>query len=192
MRMMQVYKHIRSLLGGTNITYNLVGGDYGLATVLIHQIDFLMYLTGCDEFTLDTSNLDKAIIPAKRQGYSELTGTAVAHFENGSVGTFTCYGATGLPSFATITNDRERLCLDNLHGDIWRYATGKKEWVLDSYGIPFQSQLTTELANELFASGSCALPNYETSAKAHHIMMERLLAFLRENAGYKDDELPFT
>jgi predicted dehydrogenase len=192
MRMMPVYKRLKELFGNTKIAYNLVGGDYGLATTLIHQLDFLMFLTECDDFAIDTSLLDEKLIPAKRAGYSELTGTIAARFSNGSVGTLTCYESADLNSLATVANESRRVVLDNLRGDIWSFHHDEKTWSVESYGIPYQSALTTVLADELFGSGTCELPSYEVSAKAHRTMIEALLRFIRKATGAEHDEIPFT
>jgi hypothetical protein len=192
MRMMPVYGRLREMFGEARVSYRLSGGDYGLATTLIHQLDFLMFLTGRDDFALDTSGLDRALAASKRPGYAELTGTVAARFGDGSRGVFTRCGQDGLPSLVTIESASERVLLDNLRGDLRRMDAETGEWSTEHFGIPLQSRLTTALADGLFSDGACALPPYGVSAGAHRVMMEALARFLREDVGYDKEDLPFT
>ena len=73
MRMMPFYKNLKKEFGNQNITYVLHGNQSGMATDMIHHLDYVAYLTGSKDFLLDTHLLDKKTKKSKRKGYLEIT-----------------------------------------------------------------------------------------------------------------------
>ena len=177
MRMIPFYKEFRKELDRQKITYILHGNQSGLATDLIHHLDYIAYLTGSKEFSLNTGLLDKKIKDSKRKGYLEITGTLTAEFKNGSLGLFRCDDKGSTPKIIEILSQRKRYII--------KENEGKAQ-------IPYQSQLTTTLVENLLTTGKCELPTYKESAKYHLMALEPLLKFLNKILKRKYNYYPFT
>ena len=177
MRMMPFYQGFKKEFGGQNIIYILHGNQSGLATDLIHHLDYIAYLTGSKEFSLDTHLLDKKTKGSKRKGYLEITGTLLAEFKNGSFGLFRCDNKGSSPKTIEIINQEKRY--------LFKEGEGEAQ-------VPYQSQLTTTLVESLLTTGMCELPAYEESAEYHLLALEPLLKFLNKISKKKYDHYPFT
>ena len=171
MRMMPFYKNLKKEFSNQNITYVLHGNQSGLATDLIHHLDYMAYLTGSKEFSLDTHLLDKKIKKSKRKGYLEITGTMLAEFKNGSLGIFRCDAKESSLKTIEIINSRRRYLFKEDEGEAQ---------------VPYQSQLTTMLVEDLIETGKCELPAYEESTKLHLQMLEPIRKY------FKFNNYPFT
>ena len=180
MRVMPPYERIRESLGGGPIHYRVTGSQYGLVTNAIHYLDHVVHLTGCEEFVVDTSGLDKAPIASKRPGFLELTGTLLARFADGSRCEVTSLAGGTLPVVVEISNDRHRFIVRESEGKLWQSSQDSKwAWEEREAAIPFQSQMTTGVVRELIATGKCSLTPYAVSARTHLSLLEPLLAFVR-------------
>lgn len=175
MRMIPFYKKLKKEFGNQNITYILHGNQSGLASDLIHHLDYVAYLTGSKDFVLDTSHLDKKTKPSKRKRYLEITGTLTAKFANGSLGLFRCDDKGSTPKTIGILSQNKTFFF--------------KE---SEMPIPYQNQLTTILIEDLLETGKCELPTYKESAKYHLLALEPLLKFLNKISNKKYGFYPFT
>lgn len=192
MRVMPVYEKIRHAIAATPISYRVTGSQFGLVTNAIHYIDHAVHLTGCEEFEIDTSGLDRTPIPSKRPGFLELNGTLVARFADGSRCEITCYPSGSAPVVVEIFNEKNRDVVRESEGKLWHSGEDSKwVWAEQSAPIPYQSQITTAVVESLLTSGSCGLPPYATSARIHLRLLDPLLELVRshspETTGY-----PFT
>lgn len=193
MRMMVPYRAIKNSFTGKQIYYTISGSLFGLITNAIHYIDHMVYLTGSTDFKVVTDFLDSRIIPSKRKGFLELTGTLLVQFKNGSEGAFTCYRSGDAPVVVQIYSKDARYLGKESEGKAW-FAESKRSWKWREIDapIPFQSQMTTELVESILEIGKCLLPAYEESAKIHLKLLEPLRLFLNKHSGKKYDHYPFT
>lgn len=192
MRMMPFYQNIKSEITDKKIFYHVSGSQFGLVTNAIHYIDHMAYLTDCDEYSLDTSLLDIAPISSKRKGFLELNGTLSVKFSNGSHGIFTCYPTGSTPIQVQIINSDFRAISKENEGKVW-VASKKSDWTWREveFKIPFQSQMTTSVVEELLNSGRCSLAPYAESAKIHLQLLNPLLHFVNKS-GLEYELYPFT
>lgn len=192
MRVMPVYEQIRRSISATPISYRVTGSQFGLVTNAIHYIDHASHLSGCEEFEIDTSGLDRMPIPSKRSGFLELNGTLVAYFSDGTRCEITCYQAGSAPVVVEIFNEKNRFVVRESEGKLWRAGEDSKwTWAEQDSPIPYQSQITTGVVESLLKSGDCGLTPYATSAQIHLRLLDPLLELVQlqspETTGY-----PFT
>ena len=192
MRVMPVYEQIRHTIAATPISYRVTGSQFGLVTNAIHYIDHAVHLSGCEEFEIDTSGLDRTPIPSKRPGFLELNGTLVARFADGSRCEITCYPSGSAPVVVEIFNEKNRYVVRESEGKLWHAGENSKwAWAEQAAPIPYQSQITTEVVESLLKSGDCGLTPYVMSARIHLRLLDPLLELVRsqspETTGY-----PFT
>lgn len=192
MRMMPFYNSLKKEFGNNPIQYIVSGSRYGLITNSIHYIDHISFLTNCYDFEVETNFLDKKLIKSKRKGFLEINGTLNIHFKNGSNAALICYPDGDLPIQVEIFNNYCRLISRESEGRAWISESRENwKWKDVENRIPFQSDMTTNLVEEIITKGSCVLTNYKDSSKAHLILLESLLKFLNKNS-MDFDYFPFT
>jgi len=192
MRVMPTYEQIRSTLSESPISYRVSGSQFGLVTNAIHYLDHAAHLSGCEDFELDTSSLDRNPIESKRAGFLELNGTLAARFADGSRCEVTCYGSGSAPVLVEIFNEKDRYLVRESEGKLW-HSSEKSQWAWLEHAapIPFQSQITTGVVESLLSTGACGLTPYATSTRVHLSLLDPLLEFVRSNS-HETTEYPFT
>lgn len=167
MRMMPFYAGLKNEFDDKKITYLLYGNQSGLATDLIHHVDFIYFLIGSSDLKTDTWLLDKKLKDSKRKGYSETTGSLSVFFENGSQLIVRCDDKDQSPKIIEIFDEEKRYTIFESQGKALVSRT--PDWKLEElkFDLPYQSQLTTTLVRDLFSRGKCDLPTYKESAKLH-------------------------
>lgn len=176
MRVMPVYEQIRAINGTTQISYRVTGGQFGLVTNAIHYIDHAVHLSGCEDFEIDTSGLERPPILSKRSGFLEFNGTLTARFADGSCCEVTCYGSGAAPVVVEIFNKTNRFINRESEGKLWHAGEDSKwAWTEQVAPIPYQSQMTAGIVESLLASENCGLTPYATSAGIHLRLLDPLL-----------------
>lgn len=191
MRTMPFYKRLKGKFEGP-IQMIVSGSQYGLITNVIHFIDYLAYLTNIYEFEVSTLGLDKKIIKSKRPGFLELNGTLNIALKDGSFGSFTCYSSGDAPfiieinskNYHVISKESERKAYISSRKDKWNWEEVKSD-------IPYQSEMTNSVAEDIFKKGGCILTPYKEASKLHLQLLEELLKFLNKS-GKKFNFYPFT
>ena len=193
MRMMPYYQNLNTLFNNEAVQYHVSGSQYGLITNAIHYLDHLAYITGVNEFELETHLLDKQVIESKRAGYYELTGTLVARFANGSLAFINCDKQGIAPIQIEIFNHRHRIISREWEQKAWQTSM-EQDWKWEEVNapIPFQSTLTAELVNSLLATDRCTLTDYTTSMQIHLQLLKPLKSFVAENRLTSHMDYPFT
>jgi len=181
MRMIPFYAGLKKEFGGKKITYILYGNQSGMATDLIHHIDFVSFLTGSTDFKADTQLLDKKLKDSKRKGYLETTGSLSVFFENGSQLLVRCDNNGQSPKIIEIFDANKRYLLFESGGKT--SVLKVPDWKLKEmrFNIPYQSQLTTILIKNLLSKGKCKLPTYKESAKLHLQILEPIRKYFKLN-----------
>ncbi len=192
MRVMPFYRNLKKDFNKEKISYRVTGNESSLVTDIIHYIDHIAYLTGSNDFVLDTRLLDKKPGVSKRKGFLELTGTLLAYFKNGSIGIFSNPPQGLSPKLVEIFNHKKRCIVKESESKCWISKADNWQWEEVDAPIPYQSQLTTDIVEEIFSKGACALPKYNESKKLHLLLLEPLRKFLNKNSKKKFNYYPFT
>ncbi len=193
MRTMPFYRRVSEELGGRPVYYQVSGSQYGLVTNAIHYLDHIVSITGCPDFTLETALLDQTTIASKRPGFIELNGTLNAFFADGSQGTFICYADGDAPVQVEISSRDARYIVKETQRRAWvaRARDGWQWQEIDAI-IPYQSEMTATVAEQILAGAGCPLVSFSESVKTHLQLLGPLQQFLNRLAGQKYDHYPFT
>lgn len=193
MRVMPFYRNAKEEMKGTSVFYHVSGSQFGLITNAIHYLDHIAYLTDNADFTVNTSLIDNTPIQSKRKGFLELNGTLTANFTDGSHGVLTCYSEGNAPVQVQIYNKDVRMIIRESEGKAW-VSRAADNWIWNEVDarIPYQSELTTGIVNDILSSGNCNLVSYEESAKIHLNLLRPLLDFLNNHTDIKSELYPFT
>lgn len=168
------------------ISICLQGNMWGLGCNTIHYIDFLTYLTGCfDPIFVDTSALDKDIIPSKRDGYVEFTGELNIQIGPHHLKLISSPG--DFNGFIFDIRSEMLSCYITEKGSegfnvITDLSTGIQR--TESFEVPFQSNLTTQVVSDLLDTGNCQLTTYEDSAKLHIPMLRAFAMKVNQGQEY--------
>lgn len=186
MRMMPFYAGLKKEFNGKKITYILYGNQSGMATDLIHHVDFVSFLTGSTDFEVDTRLLNKKLKESKRKGYLEITGSLSILFKNGSQLIIRCDADGRSPKIIEIFDSEKRYTILESAGKA--LISKAPDWELEEirFILLYQSQLTTALVENLLNKGFCELPIFKESAKLH------LRAFEPIRKYFKLKYYPFT
>lgn len=193
MRTMPFYKELKKSFSGQPLTSFISGSQFGLVTNAIHYLDYVSYLTDCYSFSLDTSYLDTQLIPSKRKGFQELTGTLIGKYTDGSFIAITCSAKGDSPVQIELANSQHRFISREPEKKAWA-SHQSESWVWHEIEteIPYQSQMTANVVRNLLKTGECDLTPYDQSVSTHLALLEPLQNFLQNNGYKKFDYYPFT
>lgn len=192
MRTMLFYNDLKGKIKGP-IQMIVSGSQYGLITNAIHFIDYIAFITGNYDFTVDTKGLDKNPIESKRLGFLELNGTLNVYFKDGSTGSFICFKDGDTPFIIEIFSSNYRAISKESERKAW-ISSSRNHWKWEEVesDIPYQSDMTNKLVEEILGSGTCLLTPYKDASKLHITFLNSLLQFLNEPSNKKYSLFPFT
>lgn len=193
MRQMPFYQSLSAFFQQQPLKFNVTGSQYGLVTNAIHYLDYLAFLSDDNDFSLDLTGLNHEIIPSKRAGYYELTGTLSASFSKGSKAFLHCDKEGTAPVQIDIYSSKNRVISREWEQVAW--LTGEHcdwQWQEQEAAIPYQSQLTAELVNDLLQNKGCLLPEFKNSVKTHLQLLPPLSQFLSNQKIRSHVDFPFT
>lgn len=183
-RMYGMYQQIGEIIDKSKPVSMIYGEEnWGLCCNSIHEIDIFMYLTGEKSYSIDTSQLNTEIESSKRNGYIEMTGTLKIKTPNGSELVLTSVNGYEGEAGISIQNGESNLFIDEGHG-LWS-LNGKQH----TFAVPYQSQLSGILADDLLLKGNCQLSTFELSASYHKPFIEALLSKYNLITGQKENKL---
>ena len=186
-RMFGSYQLIqKSLSSSEPIKMEYKGTPWGLCCNAMHFIDVFMYLTGENNYSLDTAGIEPKIIASKRSGYLEMEGTLSITTPKGS--TLKLISSKSLHNTAVveIKNGLNSISLNEATGELT--INGK----IVKTATPFQSQMTGLLADMVLNTGYCPLSPYELSALYHRTFIKEMLNKYNSITNEESDLLPVT
>lgn len=194
-RMYPLYQHIKSSLNSNApLVFSLTGNNWFIGCNGLHFVDLLAYLSDSSVAQIDFEWLDEEVISSKRKGYVDFTGTVKGKFKNGSVFSITSFKGNTGPALLNISGELTRLLI--MEGDTARLIdlaqTGGMPVTSLDFKTEYQSSLTTQLAKNLFETGSCDLPTYEEASEAHVPFIRELLKKYQQLTGNITTQCPIT
>lgn len=179
-RMMDFYRDLQKQISG-NVHFSITGNAWGIGCNGIHLFDLFAFLTQSVNYTLTHDLLDEQLSESRRPGYIEFTGTVTAH---GNGNSFRMTSFSEKPSGTIIHIDTPTARYSIEESDKAKVWISKMEnnwqWEESSFVMPYQSQLTNVLVEEILETGNCKLTSYEESAALHLLILNNFLSFLRK------------
>jgi len=194
LRTYPIFKTIKKEISLSNhpIHMHYSGGDWvGLACNSIHYIDLLAFLGDVKLQTVDCLNLDSEIIPSKRIGHIEFTGTVMYHYSDGAYLEFQSLRGSQASSTITIRFGEKCYEIDELTGN-YNYYQGSSLIRKDRYDVPYQSDLTQNVFDQLLRDDTCDLPTYEESSGYHKRFLIEMLSAYNQITKSDSITLPIT
>lgn len=192
-RMMSVYQNIKAMIQpGEKLTFTAIGGNWGLACNAIHFIDTMSFLNENFDFEYNTSGLGE-IVPAKRLGFYELTGSLIAKQNNGSELFLYSRAGNSAGIIIQILSDNFLWQINESNG-ILITSSAETGWIpeLSNFEMPYQSILTDLICEDILIKNVCKLPSFEISSKLHQGMIKAFLKVFNRNELVISDSCPIT
>jgi|WetSurMetagenome_2_1015567.scaffolds.fasta_scaffold12879_3 hypothetical protein len=172
----------------------VTGSNWGLCCNSIHFLDLYLFVTGHYQVTLSGDQLDPRIIPSKRPGIIELSGTLYGFDPAGNQVLFRDYGMPAdIPLQLAFENPQIRCLVDETAGTV-RIAecSNAWKWVELPLQVVFQSQLTQVYIEQILATATCDLPTFAESTGIHKSLLSVLTDHLEKVTGTEVPSCPIT
>lgn len=187
-RIWPIYQMMKDEVNDGEFVHMAVSGSsWGMGCNAIHMIDLASWLAGERNYKITHHNLDAELIPSKRQGYNEITGSFDGLFPNGATFSISSYAQSGIPYTLQVQTKNFTAIVHEDLDYYWLYKDG--EWSRENLIIPYQSQLTGVLVQNLFENDTCPLTPFEDSVALHLPMLDMFLSH-PQIAG--EDKCPIT
>lgn len=195
-RMFDHYKKIKEIIekNDENVSFQVYGGDWGLACSALHFIDLFAFLANSEVETIDMDWIDNTIHESKRLNCIEFTGSVKGTLKNGSNFVITSKeGEIGDITLCVLTKSnrwiiQEGSAQKTIH--LSKQNSFKEE--ISNFNSEFQSTLTTRIANDLFSTKTTTLPTYDEACASHLPFIEKALKKYIEISGIQTTICPIT
>lgn len=191
-RTYKIYKDIKKELSeSNNITFCVSGGDWGLGCNSIHFIDCFQFICQANNYSIDMSGLDNSSYLSKRKGYNEFSGVISGKSDKGDIISLISLKNSTAPLIITIQDSQKTFIIDEQKGCLIKKENG--EWISQNIKIPFQSQLTGFITQEILINQVSSLVSYSESQKLHLAFIEPLIKhFNKEINDFNNKICPIT
>ena len=192
-RMFPIYQEIKSLIKpNEKLIYTVLGGDWGLACNAIHFVDHLSYLNDNDEFEFSNSGILKTI-HAKRNGFYELSGTLQATQSNKSEIILHAKEQSLAGLNIQILANNYFWQINESRGELLT-SSSHNGWIpeLTKFVIPYQSELSNIVCEDLLIKGNCDLTPFQSSVKLHLPMLKKFSEIFVKELKIPVDYYPIT
>lgn len=188
------YKNIKKKLTNTKEIFMCVaGGNWGLASNSIHYLDLFSYLIDSSNIKIASSEIDKTLYKSKREGFYELGGEILFKSEFNSSLFLRDIKSSKRSVNITISTEEFNVNIDESSSsctiqsanNLWKHE-------INGFSIPFQSTLTTELADHLLNTGKCELIDFNDSIDLHSILLKLFLDKFNKRLEEQIDYCPIT
>lgn len=194
-RLNPAYAKVKSFFEGEkHITFKCSGGEWGLSCNIIHIIDLMCYLTGGPQgLVVSADHLYPETYESKRAGYLEFFGTVEGKTDSCDYFAISSEKGAEAKTIITIQSERKVCVIKEFELKV-TLASLEDGWQCETISIPplYQSQITAPLFAEILQTGSCLLPDYETSSQEHCPMIETFNQYLFRITGKEHKLCPIT
>lgn len=186
-RMLSWYKEIKKNLNlSSPLKVKVYGGAWGLACNSIHFIDYICSLRDEKIQSIDNSKLNTVWIESKRPGNWEAMGEINVLLSKGSA--MSLNAQPGEVYFEIEIDDgKNKLLIKEEQGEALR-----SDGLMINGRIPYQSEMSGQLVQDLLIKGSVELPTAQESVEQHKVFINSLKNHWDKSGEFKSDLLPIT
>jgi predicted dehydrogenase len=193
-RMWNLFSGLKHALAKENIrqiSFSTAG--WGMACNAYHMLDLFSWLASSPLAELSTAFLDPDPIPARREGFYELTGMLSGRLASGARFTITDHREGRLPFKLMLETEDCCFMVQEGKAEV-TVLDGENSAVAELSGVKeqYQSQLTDKLVESLLDTGTCALPSYDEAASIHEIMLPAFAEVFNRNGFGENGVCPIT
>jgi hypothetical protein len=172
-RMLTVYQNLREFFADDPVSrMEVFGGEWGLGCNGIHFLDLLQFLSGTGDLSIDTEGLVPGVLQSKRPGFVEFAGSLRGSIGNAGFQLTSIAGSKKRHLISLHASGSKSVFIDEARCELWKHTGGTAE--LERFSLPYQSQMTGALAEQILETGDCALTPYLESAALHLPFLDAL------------------
>ena len=193
-RMYPFYRLLKAKLKtDNNISMQVEGGDWGLASNSIHMLDLFAFLTGETQLVIDASGLDLKIYRSKRKDFIELGGKLEASSNRGDQLILIDDKKSRKPALQQIASDNHRYFINQSKGTV-SFSHKKNGWKKkeEVFVVPHQSELTHLVVQQIMDNGQSYLTSLKESFLLHKPMFDAYNTHLTSVVGKDYEVCPIT
>ena len=200
-RQWDFYKNLKENLNSEKIKKVKVhGSEWSMATSSIHFIDLISYLVEKKEYEILKTNFGKSFVPSysiitgpRQSKFIEFYGTIEGQFISSTYFKFSCTQKDSIFSISLETDSKKIEIYEELGKCVFRNNSEKPEQKSEiDFKMPFQSEITNLIAEDIITKNYCSLTNYEDSMSLHLPLLKSYLTFLSEISKEKVTKCPIT
>lgn len=192
-RAFSIYDTVKDFFREEQLSHFQVhGNNWGIGCNSIHFLDLLCFLTNEEVKSVDTTRLDASIVPSKRKGFVEFTGTL-----RGTVGS-TFFELTSVlypVAQATITfrSEKKTCIVDEANGQAFFFDSAlNKPWSQRSFKLPHVSEQSGEFASDALLGNALKLPSFDSSVDIHLPLVKALADYTTQLLSTEKNFCPIT
>jgi len=168
------------------------GSLWGMGCNSIHFIDYFAYLTSCPDFSFTASRLDPHLVDSKRPGFMEFSGELTGKNSRGHTLILKCRDQGNDPIKITINNGSWNHEIVDRIDHVMYSVSGGGHKTEQKASIPFQSQTTNRLVQQIRDYGDCDLTPYRDSMNLHLPLIKTFLEHIQNLSGRSEEICPIT
>ncbi len=193
-RAFQSYAKLKDTLKSEKkIQIEVDGGDWNLASNLIHYLDIVNYLSNSRIKSLEGRSLSKRIFNSKRKGFKEFSGEVSGITERGDEFFIRHKKKSNQELTLTFTSQNNQIkVLESQSKAILYKINGILHSKIIDFPILYQSDLTTSLVHDLFYENQCALSSLKDSFHIHKLIINLFNDHLADVQGKVYKKCPIT
>lgn len=182
-RQMESYWNLRKRLGNSKyMEIHITGGEWGMACNTIHMLDMIEFISGDREIKIDKTDFFPLIKESKRTGYKEVYGIILGSGKVLKNFSILCMPGCRIPMKIEITTENGRFVIrEDLRKLFYMDRDVKYQEKVECFEIPYQSQMTQFVMEDIIKAGSCKLTSLDESVRMHLMLVNPLISFFEEN-----------
>lgn len=163
-----VYQKIKKSIQNSELIHlSITAGNMGLGTNAIHLLDLFSWLLEDFELKLDGEFLYNELFLNKRgNDLVEFAGTVVAYSKNQSFLSITFLPYDNIPFIIDISTSKMQFVINETSEKI--FVSNDENNLNLKFETQFQSNLTTQIVDDIFNHDRCLLPTLQESFFAHN------------------------
>jgi hypothetical protein len=181
--------------GGRPIVMNVKAGAIGLGCNAIHFLDLFGWLVGdCESLELDGRYvLGELLENARGEDLCEFAGTVTGRTARGDFVSVSFLPDGDDEMSVSVASGDLRACVNEVAGKAIVAMSGSG-WEFEDreFRIPYTSEATQLIAEEIFSAGTCRLPSLEESFVSHRELFSVFGAVMGEAKGGVVEVCPIT
>jgi predicted dehydrogenase len=162
-------------------------GPWGLACNAIHLLDLMVWWSGETLVAVCTDQLNDSWFRTKRVDMWEICGTLMATFSGGTTLKLSSNSSEAPTCFIELTDGNSTWRIDEAKGTAV-CTDGSK---IPGH-LPYQSEITPNLVDEILATSDCQLPTLIASIATHKVFIDAMLSHWQNHSDPAATFVPIT
>jgi hypothetical protein len=201
-RQWSFYKDLKIQLTDVEIiNVDVTGAKWSIATSAIHFVDLISFLVGVADYKIISLDFGDTYVPSysvvtgpRESKYIEFFGAMHGRFLDSTFFNFICT-EDDAPFLITLTTSKGTINIFEEFGQCVISSTDNCGGISieeKSLSMPFQSELTNLVVDDLIINGQCSLTPYDESVTLHLPVLKAYLAYLNDITGNVNKICPIT